>query len=252
MNEITKTLAAALVGLTLAGCSEEPDNASPWAGKSYLLSIGEGDWTEPRAIGKEIGPNVPSFLFQITGETEKDLTLTIGAGQPLATPETFQQNLCSPTQRLPFSGGSYPKVRIENPEPIRIHVRREPENHAPVQVTGSVHHLEMIDVFPGDGATASTGTFRGMMDFREIYRLVTGLGDTVTPDGACNALSDQLTPIGCEEDPSCWVRCEPCPVDDAPYCLTVKAEELTAIEMPGLAVVPVSEATRDASCVDVE
>jgi hypothetical protein len=48
------------------------------------------------------------------------------------------------------------------------------------------------------------------------------------------------------------VRCEPCPIDDAPYCLTVKAEELTAIEMPGLAVVPVSETTRDASCIDPE
>ncbi len=252
MDNITKTVMVATMGILLGGCSEEPDNASPWAGRSYLLSIGEGDWTEPRGIGKEIGANVPSFLFQIAGETEKDLILTIGAGQPLATPETFQQNVCSPTQRVPFSGESYPKVRIDNPDPIRIHVRREPANHEPVQVTGSVHHLEMVDVFPSAGAAASVGTFTGMMDFREIYRLVTGLGDNVTPDGACDALSAQLTPIGCEEDPSCWERCEPCPADEAPYCLTVKAEELTAIEMPGLAVVPVSETTRDPACIDPE
>src|SRR5687767_2260147 len=105
MAQLSKALPLLAASALLGACSDSADatkgeEPSPWAGHTYLLSIVEGDWVEPRAVGREIGPNVPSFLFQVEGTTASDLTLTLGAGQPQATPETFQQNLCSPTQTV--------------------------------------------------------------------------------------------------------------------------------------------------------
>jgi hypothetical protein len=176
--------------------------------------------------------------------------MTIGAAAADATPADAVQNLCGPTQKVSFSGSDYPKSEI-TPSNMRVHIKNTPSSGEPVQATGNVYGFTMTDVLPEAGKTTTAGKFKATMDFRELYTLFTALGPTVSPDGVCEGLKDQYTPMGCETDPSCWVSCVPCPTADAaPYCLTVEAEDVGAVEAPNLDIVEVSEATRPATCVD--
>jgi hypothetical protein len=248
------TIALLSMTLPLAGCGGGDDDAapgsetSPWAGKKYLLNLA-GEWTVPRGIGKDIDAFVPSFMLAVSGETAADLTMLIGAAAADATPANAVQNLCGPTQKVSFSGSSYPKS-VVTPADMRVHIKNTPSSGEPVQATGSVYGFTLTDVLPPAGSTTTAGKFKASMDFRELYKLFTALGPTVSPDGVCEGLKDQYTPVGCETDPSCWVACGPCPNDSAPYCLTVEAEDVGAVEASNLSIVEVSESTRPATCVD--
>jgi hypothetical protein len=252
MNQRLATIALLVVALPLAGCSSGDDDAaggeaSPWAGKRYFLNM-RGEWTVPRSIGRDIDNFVPSFLLDITGTSADALTVTIGAAQADATVDTAVQNLCGPTVKASLSGGAYPKSVIA-PADMRVYIKNIPEEGEPVQATGNVFGFTLTDVLPSAGSTTEGGKFKASMDFRELYRLFLSLV-TPTPDGVCDALYGQYTPPGCEEDPECWIKCQPCPDDGAPYCLTLEAEDFGAVEAPNLSVVEVTEATRPATCVD--
>jgi hypothetical protein len=249
------TIAILSMTLPLAACSSGDDDAappdgdktSPWAGKKYFLNMA-GEWTVPRGIGRDIDAFVPSFLMDVKGTSADSLSVIIGAAQSDATVDTAVQNLCGPTQNVAFSGSAYPHSTIAPPE-MRVYIKNTPMTGDPVQATGNVFGFTFTDVLPPAGSTTTTGKFKASMDFRELYRLFTALV-TPTPDGVCESLYEQYTPTGCEEDPTCWVKCEPCPDDGAPYCLTLEAEDIAAIEAPNLNIVEVSEASRPATCVD--
>jgi hypothetical protein len=248
------TIALLSMTLPLGGCSSgddddaaPPDDTSPWAGKKYLLNM-QGEWTKPRGIGKDIDDFVPAFMLEVSGTSADALTMTIGAAQSDATVATAVQNLCGPTYTVSFSGSDYPKSQID-PATMRVHIKNTPSSGETVQATGNVYGFSMTDVLPPAGGTATTGKFKATMDFRELYKLFTALGPTVSPDGVCEGLYDQYTPMGCEEDPSCWVKCHACP-DGEPYCLTVEAEDISAEEAPNLNIVEVTEASRPDTCVD--
>jgi len=253
MNPRLATIALVVVSLPLAGCSSGDDDAtntgpSPWAGKKYFLNMA-GEWSVPRGIGKEIDGFVPSFLVDVSGTSAGALSVTIGAAQADATADTAVQNLCGPTAKASFSGSAYPRSVIA-PVDMRIYIKNEPDMHEPVQATGSVFGFTLTDVLPGTDTAATPGKFKASMDFRELYRLFTALGPTVSVDGVCQGVYKEFTPVGCEEDPECWVKCQPCPDDGAPYCLTLEAEDIAAVEAPNLSVVEVTEASRPATCVD--
>jgi hypothetical protein len=253
MTQRFVTLALLVVALPLAGCSSGDDDAAgdttgSWVGKTYFLNM-RGEWTVPRGIGKEIDEFVPSFLMEVTGTSADTLSVTVGAAQADATADTAVQNPCGPTAKATFSGGAYPKSVIA-PVDMRVYIKNEPDMRDPVQATGSVFGFTLTDVLPGTDAAAKPGKFKASLDFRELYRLFTALGNTVTPDGVCQGVFDLFTPQGCQEDPECWVKCEPCADDGAPYCLTLEAEDIGAVEAPNLSVVEVTEASRPATCVD--
>jgi len=147
-------------------------------------------------------------------------------------------------------GSDYNEVFRSAPVDMRIYIKNEPDMHEPVQATGSVFGFTLTDVLPGTDTAATPGKFKASMDFRELYRLFTALGPTVSVDGVCQGVYKEFTPVGCEEDPECWVKCQPCPDDGAPYCLTLEAEDIAAVEAPNLSVVEVTEASRPATCVD--
>jgi hypothetical protein len=248
------TIALLSMTLPLAGCgggdddAAPVDTASPWAGKKYFVNM-RTEWTVPRGIGREIDNFVPSFLLDVSGTSADALSVTIGAAQADATADTAVQNLCGPTTKASFSGSDYPKSVIA-PTDMRVYIKNTPETGDPVQATGSVFGFTLTDVLPGPDATVKPGKFKASMDFRELYRLFTALGPTVSPDGVCEDLYGQFTPEGCEEDPECWVKCQPCANDGAPYCLTIEAEDFVAVEAPNLSIVEVTETSRPATCVD--
>ncbi len=241
----------ALLSLTLpltacgGGDDDDADTTSPWAGKKYFLNM-TGEWTVPRGIGKDIDGFVPSFIMQVSPDAS---SVTIGIAQPDATASNAVQNLCGPTAKATLSPGSYPNSVIA-PSSMRVYIKNTPMTGDPVQATGNVFGFTLTNMLPEAGGTTTEGTFKASMDFRELYRLFTALGPTVSPDGVCEGLYSQYTPVGCEEDPTCWVKCQPCADDGAPYCLTIEAEDVGAIEAPNLSVVDVTEDARPATCAD--
>jgi hypothetical protein len=252
MNPRLATIGLLFTALPLGGCGGDGaasgDEAGSWAGKKYFLSM-RGDWSVPRGIGSDIDYFVPSFLLEVSGASVDTLSVTIGAAQADATVDTAVQDLCGPTQTVVFSGGGYPKSEL-TPDAMRVHIKNTPSGGAPVQATGSVYGFTMTDALPETGSTTTGGKFKATMDLRELYQLFTELGPTVSPENVCEILKDQFTPVGCESDPTCWVACGPCPNDSAPYCFTVEAEDIGAVEAPNLSIVEVTEASRPATCVD--
>lgn len=242
------TLCLMALPLTACGGGDDHDAAAqnnPWAGKTYLLTVQKTEWSSPRGIGNDIADFVPSFILKI-GDSG-DASVTIGAAQTEATPADAVQDLCTPTPAVGFSHEGSASSEIA-PSVMRVHIANANAT-PPVQVTGNVYDLKLTNVLPNGSTPATGGTFEATMDFRELYPLFTQLL-TPTPDNVCSTLHDNYTSPTCM-DPSCEVSCQPCPTADAaPYCLTVKAEGVGAVEAPGLTLTPVDEATRPSTCAD--
>jgi hypothetical protein len=223
--------------------------------------LGKGDWTVPRGIGKDLFGVAPAFMFDVSG-SGTDLTSMLGYGpgtftdangdlQPV-TPANATQDSCGPTSPIAFSGAGYPSSTI-GPTHIRMHVLNTTVT-PPVQVTGDVYDLKFTDILPNGSTPSTTGTLEATMDFTQLYILFQALGPDRTPASVCTALSQAYTPSSCAPgDASCTVACQPCPTADAsPTCLTVKAEDVGAVEAPNLSVSEVVEASRPATCADTQ
>ena len=230
-----------LFALPLAGCGggDDDDKATTgtWSGKTYLLSIPKANWTEPRTIGTDIDGFVPSFIMKVEGES-----MTVGVAGAHDTPDAAVQDLCSPTFTIDFSAAAYPKVDL-GPTSMRVHILNVAENPGEdnVQETSDVYGLEMHDVLPNGSTPSTKGTFTATMDFSQIYPLFTALGSEVSRDGVCTELGKRYGEYG--------GYCAPCPTaGKEPYCLTIKGEQLGALEAPNLELQTVDEAPRPESC----
>ena len=243
-NRLACALTLCVLSLPLVGCSSGDDDAAnttpgTWADKTYLLTVTKTQWTIPRGIGSEIDGYVPSFIMKVDAS---GTSMLLGTAEPNATPENAKQDMCSPTFTFPFTA-SYPKMDL-GPLPMRIHIVNPAENAGEdsVQETGDVFDLTMKDVLPNGSTPSDSGVFTATMDFTQLAPLFTALGNGADKDGVCSALYDEFHtyPGG---------MCSACPTSDAhPYCLTITGEQVGAVEAPSVALVPVDEASRPATC----
>lgn len=266
MNRFATGLVLLGMTLPLTACSGGDDDSSggntqtsPWSGKTYLLSLSKRDWTVPKGIGMDLFGVAPAFIFKVTG-TGNDLTATMATAPGTypnpadtttslpVTPAQAAQEPCGPTVDFPLAASGYPKA-ILGPKQIRMFVKNNTPT-PPLQITADVYDLKFTDILPNGSTPSTTGTLSAKMDFRQLYVLFASLGNTRTPDSVCKALSDAYTPSDCAAgDASCTVGCEACP-DGKPYCLSVEAEDIGAVEAANLAVTPVTEQGRPATCAD--
>lgn len=234
---MTRSVCLAALALLGTGCSGDDDaDAAPptaWQGKTYSLAIPDTAWFEPDpAIGREFGPYVPDFLLRIDQSAGTSHVATVGAANDGA------QNLCNPTGKV-NGAGAYPSATF-GPTAFPLHIHNAVDEDDPaddVVITMTVDDLTFENVLP-NGATPAEGTFSATLRAREVYPLLTQLIGS-SPDVFCDALlQSYATP------------CEACPTDGAPYCVTLTAIDVGAVETT-TQIEPVTLEGRDASCADM-
>ena len=188
------------------GCSAEKPETNPWHGRTYWLEIPRVNWSEPRGIGSDIGDYVPGFLLKVQGDAPDTFEVMMGA----ATADGGQ-NTCNPTGKV--SGSAELPGGAIGPSEFPMHIRHVRD---PIVADGTVYNLTITNALP-NGDSTPIGEFVGTMDFRQIYQLFTAIIN-VTPEACCTTLEMTYSRT-----------CEPCPSDQEPYCLTVKAIDLIAV-----------------------
>jgi hypothetical protein len=219
-----------LVPILCAAAACGSNQSSPWAGwagKTYLIdtpAMPEGYWTVPKNAGGYIGTFVPQILISVAGGSGDNLAVTLG------TAIEGEQDMCSPTAQVTMSSTSYPQssIDVEN-FPMRI-VNPKQGN----VVFTTVHHVSFTDVLPGE-PSPDDGEMRATVDFEEVYSLINLLPNP-TKDDACTLFQN-----------SGGFSCETCDFNQQPYCVTVKAVEVQAVETP-TQVVTVSSDQLSAAC----
>lgn len=199
-----------ILPLALAACSsdpEEPKETNPWSGKTYLLDLEVRDWSEPRGIGADIDPFVPTFMLRADGDDPEVFGVMTGTLDLMGAQDT-----CTKTAVLDATAS--PPSSVIGPSEFAIHIQHTDE---PIAVNGVIHGLTLTDVLPNGGAISEIGTLEGMMDFRQIYHLFT-LIENATPESVCTVLEDTYE-----------VPCTACPGDEEPFCLTIKATGIGAV-----------------------
>lgn len=240
--------------LPLTACGDDASTngnpkTSPWSGKTYLLSLSQRDWTVPKGIGQDLFGVAPAFIFKVTG-TGDNLTATMATAPGTypdpadstkllpVTPAQAAEEPCGPTVKFPLSASGYPKMTL-GPSQVRLFVRNNAPD-PPLQITADVYDLKFTDILPNGSTPSTTGTLEAKMDFRQLYVLFASLSNSRTPDSVCTALASAYPNGG---------MCTACP-DGAPYCLSVEAEDIGAVEAPNLTITEVAEQGRPATCDD--
>jgi hypothetical protein len=194
-----------------------PAAGADWEGKTYLLRTVDADWATPRGIGKDIGPYVPGFLLHVDSATGNEVGVTVGT-VPAAGPD--EQDPCTATQAITGMSAAAPSISIGPTDFTSYLVNGD------YAVNAHIRGLQFSNVLPG----GTDGTLTATLDFREVVNLLTLLA-TPDPNTACTALEQ-----------SGDATCEPCPQDGQPYCLTIVATPVEAVEYTG-AFAPIASAT---------
>jgi len=204
----------ACAAVACVSCASKGVEDVEWVGHTYQLSIADYQWSEPRGLGDDIGPYIPTFLVKVEGSgNEIDATLTIAAGG--------KQDPCNKTVHVDAKA-AYPSATLG---PVDFGVRLvndDPSDSNPgVEVYAQAYDFTLTDILPGAGGV---GVLQATMDAREIFPLFTLLGEGATADDLCDELMKQTS--GAAE-------CQPCPKDGKAYCLTLKSSRLEATEFAG-------------------
>ena len=225
-----KTTSSELLGkltfpllLALAACGEEPET-NPWSGKTYLLDTELRNWSEPRGIGQDVDPFVPTFMLRVDGDKPEVFAVMTGT-----LDATGVQDTCNKTVVLDAT--ATPPSTVIGPSEFTVHLKHHKE---PIQVHGVIHDLVLTDVLPNGNRISEEGTLEGTMDFRELYYLFDLIEDA-TPQRVCDVLAMSYE----------GVECTACP-DGEPLCLRVKATGLGAVPTD-MVIEPIE--TTDPSCV---
>jgi hypothetical protein len=220
--------------LALSGCSESGGDddggpeKSPWAGKSYSLTIDQDLWVEPRGVGEDIGAFVPEFLLAVADEAGDSPTVTI------ATALGGMQDACNPTTEVPLDvpadPGEATPPSLVFAEEFLLHVVH-PRIDVTVDLT--VHDLTFTNILPND----DEGELSVVMDVNEAYVLFDLVPESQrNPEGVCTVLGMADVP------------CQPCSFGDGgAHCLTLQAVQLAATET-AIAIEPIAAADRAPSC----
>lgn len=221
LPKLATLLLAPVLGLSTA-CSAEPEPAAEES-EIYLLDVTEQDWAEPRGIGSEIDAFVPNFLMQKVSETDTTVDFLVATADAEG-----KQDPCNKTAMITATKG--PDFVTIGPTEFPLHIQHVDE---PIAVNGMIYGFSISNVLPKGNTLSEEGELVATMDFRDIYPLFT-LIINPTPDSVCTALEESFG------------SCQPCPNDQGPYCLTVKAIYLGAAKRAGK-ITPV-----DASCAPTQ
>lgn len=217
------TLSSVLLLPLCCACGSSDDEDPGFAGKTYVLEIGGGDWLDP--IGGEVEDYVPQFWMQVDGSVSNyQVTMT--------TAQEGAQVMCNKTHTTSASSNPYPGFSL-GPTDFPLYLRHKVQ---PVAVQTTAYDLTMTDVLPTGAKTDQTNLLTAKLDAREIYPIFVAITPEPTPDALCEQVADKGAPC---------VACK----DGEEYCLEMRAGYLEA--MPGdVTITPVG--TPDPACLELE
>ena len=200
--------------LAVAACSGGssggggPAKDAAWIGNSYVLTIPEANWTKPPNLGGDIGSFVPQFLIGVAQSSGYTMTVTI------VTAMNGVQDSCNVTTQVTADGSGYPDAIITVPAlPLRI-----TNTVSGVVVDTTVRNFTLTNVLPG--TSTKSGDLSAVLDISELYPLFNQIpAASRTPDGVCGVLKSEAS-----------TACATCPTTGQPYCLTLEAVQLQAVE----------------------
>ena len=191
------------------------DGAATLNDRTYVVELSEVEYTEPAGLGFVLAGTLTVPILVGVQAVYKNEIDFIGAEGILANEGYYYQNMSLST--WDFSGATWadPYFSIDA-DAISI-------TYDEVEIPIFDFHLE--GTFSPDASAIGGGKLWGLGDTRNMS------GFVASTDPA--AICDLLALSG--------VYCDPCPSDDEPYCLYLKAENIFADEEEGLVVTPVSD-----------
>jgi hypothetical protein len=225
-----------LVGCGSGSGGGTPSKDAPWVGNTYALTIPSANWTQPPGVGGDIGAFVPQFLIGVSQSSGDTMTVTLGTATNGADDAAVTtQDPCNVTTQVAVDGSGYPNATITAPAfPLRIvNTAFKPA----VVVDTTARNFTLTNVLPDGGTTAENGTLSVVLDISELYPLFNLVPtQSRTKDGVCEVLANA------------GATCTTCPTTGQPYCLTLKASQLGAVETT-TAVMPIASTQVPPSCV---
>ena len=225
LRTLVCTLLIGLIPLSI-GCSSDKKTVNRWAGKTYMVNIPVDNWKRPRgSVGTEVGAYVPKFLLSVQ-DASNGVNVLVGASDA-----DGKQDMCSPTIEIPASA---PEIQI-GPVDTKLHVANSVGGAAVPPLYGLTFTNILTDT--PDAATIA-GQFDAVLDTRDVYTLFNQLNEP-SAEALCTFLNDSFS------NP-----CIVCPKDSASTtCLELKAVQLAAVPLTGIAVQAVSDTNLSANCV---
>ena len=164
-------------------------------------------WVQPKGFGSDIGTYVPQFLIGVEKGSGDDLTITLGT--TLGAPSSGTQDTCVPTTQVTASGASYPNIQMTTTTlPMRIW-----DTQSSVYVPSTAHDVTFKNLLPGNPDSA-TAELDATVDVAELHSLFYQIPNP-TADNVCATFKSYSVP------------CETCSFNGQPYCLTLKAVQVS-------------------------
>ena len=174
-------------------------------GRAYNVDLAGATWVEPAGVGDLIsGSLTEDLLLQVADVTETTIEMfgALGTGG--------EQDTCQPTIDFPVADFSENPFFQLGPSDVSFDFAGTLIALNNVKLTGS---------FNSDGAAIEGGAMSAELDVRNMADLIGDLLGTTDPDDICGL----LVFVGAE--------CADCAGDGAPYCLSVRVEDLDAPEI---------------------
>jgi hypothetical protein len=206
------------------------DDVTALSTKTYALAVPIKNWTKPAGVGAKIGRYVPTFAMSIQSVAKGAST---SFDVLMGTLKDNDQNTCNKTKMLNGVVSQDAAFTI-GPDEFEV-VIEGPKDSA----KATMHGLSITGIFVDNGAKFKNGTLTATMDFRDIYMLF-----TLVP--LANPNPDMI----CRMAPNMGFQCEPCPTDGLVYCMTIKATNLHAEDLPDLSIQEVTDYAQDCMVSD--
>ncbi len=188
-------------------------------GVTYNLDLASAEITEPPGVGQVLAPYLSDVivLFSPTALDEGAGSIEVLGALGDDSSGTLMQDMCSPS--LPLT------------EAVPGEFANPYFQVGPALFESEIQGINIIidDLliggdFTSDGSAVEEAVFAGQLDSRNFAGL---LGDDI------DAICELLTTLG--------IACEACPSDGELYCLSVRAEQITAASVPGVSLIEVTD-----------
>lgn len=183
-------------------------------GKTFSLDLASARIVEPAGIGSVLSSYLTQdILVGVETVSATEINMAGAIGKEDASPPA--QDYCTPTIDFPVADFDEQPFFQIGPQTTTLSV---------AGYSIEIGNLEITGTFAADASYFGGGTLAGTIDTRPLAPLLDDSGDE-------GAICDLAVSFG--------AVCEACPSDGEPFCLTLVADQITAVEVEGTTLVEV-------------
>jgi len=199
------------IDFTTSALGEPLDPGVDLVGRTFALDLADARFLAGPGLEDVVATYLsPQILVSVVDENAAGLHLRVA----LPLPNDLQaQDPCARTVDLPSAAFDEAPFFVVQGTDLDFGTGDQTVNLRSLSITGTM---------APDGTWMGGGTFDALLDARDLATLLAS-----TPDDLCSVAEGLGVP------------CAPCPQDDAPYCVDVQADHLTADWLPDTPVTDV-------------